>query len=77
MSFIHSKLCNSLSAASVENLVFIKSNMSAFHDMQTAKYYPSDEKMTPTKVINKTKNLVGLEGKKHKPISIVSQLIGF
>ena len=46
--FIHSRLRNSLSVASVEKLVFIKSNMSAFHDMQTAEYYPSDEEGHPS-----------------------------
>ena len=48
MAFIYSRLRNSLSVASVEKLVFIKSNMSAFHDMQTAEYYPSDEEGDPS-----------------------------
>ena len=47
MAFIHTKHRNSLSVASGEKLVFTKSNMSAFHDMQTAEYYPSDEEGDP------------------------------
>ncbi|KAH9121037.1 hypothetical protein AeMF1_007061 [Aphanomyces euteiches] len=42
MSFIHTKLRNSLSVASVEKLVFIKSNMGAFYDMPVAGYDESD-----------------------------------
>jgi hypothetical protein len=36
MSFIHSKLRNSLSEPSVEKLVFIKTNMSIFYDMEVS-----------------------------------------
>ncbi|KAH9146973.1 hypothetical protein LEN26_004837 [Aphanomyces euteiches] len=42
MSFIHTKLRNSLCVASVEKLVFIKSNMGAFYDMPVAGYDESD-----------------------------------
>ncbi|CAK4602346.1 unnamed protein product [Aphanomyces euteiches] len=42
MSFNHTKLRNSLCVASVEKLVFIKSNMGAFYDMPVAGYDESD-----------------------------------
>ena len=47
MMFIHSIIRNILSVVSVEQLVFIQSNTSAFHDMLTAEYYPSDEEGDP------------------------------
>jgi hypothetical protein len=39
MGFIHSKLRNSLSAKTVEKLVFIKSNMGAFYSYPTSDDY--------------------------------------
>ncbi|CAK4704525.1 unnamed protein product, partial [Aphanomyces euteiches] len=42
ISFIYTKLRSSLSVASVEKLVFIKSNMGAFYDMPVAGYDESD-----------------------------------
>jgi hypothetical protein len=42
MGFIHSKLRNSLSAKTVEKLVFIKSNMGAFYSCSTSDDYTSE-----------------------------------
>ncbi len=42
MGFIHSKLRNSLSAKTVEKLVFIKSNMDAFYSYPTNDDYTSE-----------------------------------
>jgi hypothetical protein len=42
MGFIHSKLRNSLSAKTVEKLVFIKSNMGAFYSYPTNDDYTSE-----------------------------------
>jgi hypothetical protein len=42
MGFIHSKLRNSLSAKTVEKLVFIKSNMGAFYSYSTSDDYTSE-----------------------------------
>jgi hypothetical protein len=42
MGFIHSKLRNSLSAKTVEKLVFIKSNMGAFYNCPTSDDYTSE-----------------------------------
>jgi hypothetical protein len=39
MGFIHSKLKNSLSAKTVEKLVFMKSNMGAFYSRPTSDNY--------------------------------------
>ncbi len=41
MGFIHSKLRNSLSAKTVEKLVFIKNNMGAFYRCSTNDDYTS------------------------------------
>jgi hypothetical protein len=41
MGFIHSKLRNSLSAMTVEKLVFIKSNLCAFYSSQEGDDYGS------------------------------------
>ncbi len=42
MGFIHSKLRNSLSAKTVEKLVFIKSNMGAFYNYPTNNNYTGE-----------------------------------
>ncbi len=42
MGFIHSKLRNSLSAKTIEKLVFIKSNMGAFYSCPTSDDYISE-----------------------------------
>ncbi len=42
MGFIHSKLRNSLSAKTVEKLVFIKSNMGAFYSYSTNDEYTNE-----------------------------------
>jgi hypothetical protein len=42
MGFIHSKLRNSLSAKTVEKLVFIKSNMGAFYSCPTSDNYTGE-----------------------------------
>jgi hypothetical protein len=41
MGFIHSKLRDSLSAKTVEKLVFVKSNMGAFYNCPTSDNYTS------------------------------------
>jgi hypothetical protein len=42
MGFIHSKLRNSLSAKTVEKLMFIKSNMGVFNSCPTSDDYNSE-----------------------------------
>jgi len=56
MGFIHSKLRNSLSAKIVEKLVFIKSNMGAFHNYPTSDNYTNESDSIMPASINVTQN---------------------
>jgi hypothetical protein len=71
MGFIHSKLRNSLSAKTVEKLVLIKSNMSAFYSCPTCDDYTNESvPIMPASINvtwNKTMVLIQIEFYSLKP----------